>query len=216
MTNTALQPGISFGPGSSGGGAIGQATPAPIHDIVGPLPFFSGPLWVIITVFLVAGVGAALFWWWSDRVKAKVITPREAALEALGRLRERITEGSDHDFGVGVSDVLRRFLGEALGLSAPRQTTEEFLESLRGSLRFIPAEQEALAEFLHRADYMKFACGEATPEQRLALIDAAESFVQSGEKPAVNQAAGDVASPGTVSPAGNSDLPAIPGKEEKK
>jgi len=216
MTNTALQPGISFGPGSSGGAAIGQATPAPIHDIVGPLPFFSGPLWVIIAVFLLAGIGSFLFWKWSGRVKTKAVTPREAALEALGRLRERITKGSDHDFGVGVSDVLRRFLGGARSIKKQRQTTEEFLESLRGSLRFIPAEQEALAEFLHRADYMKFARGEATPEQRLALIDAAESFVQSGEKPAVTQEAGDVASPGTVSSTGNGDLPAIPGKEEKE
>ena len=78
--------------------------------------------------------------------------------------------------------MLRRFLGEALGLAAPRQTTEEFLLSLQGSLRFVPAEQEALAEFLHRSDYLKYAQGEATSEQRLSLIEAAESFVRSGEQ----------------------------------
>ena len=77
--------------------------------------------------------------------------------------------------------MLRRFLGEALGLAAPRQTTEEFLESLQGSLRFLPAEQEALASFLHQSDFLKYARGEATPEQREALIVAAESFVRSGE-----------------------------------
>jgi hypothetical protein len=55
------------------------------------------------------------------------------------------------------------------------------MESLRGSLRFVPAEQEALAEFLHRSDYLKYAQGEATAEQREALIVAAESFVRSGE-----------------------------------
>jgi hypothetical protein len=42
-------------------------------------------------------------------------------------------------------------------------------------------EQEALANFLNHADYLKYAQGEANSEQRLALIDAAESFVQSGE-----------------------------------
>jgi hypothetical protein len=104
-------------------------------------------------------------------------------MSALHKLRERVSEGNDHDFGVGVSDVLRRFLGEALGLAAPRQTTEEFLASLRSSLSFVAAEKETLANFLQRSDFLKYAQGEATTEQRLALIEAAESFVKSGEKP---------------------------------
>ena len=170
-------PGLSFAPGSTG------PTPAPIHDIVGPLPFFSGPVWLILAVFLAIVLIGGTLWWFLGRRKAKLITPREAALDALLRLRGKVSEGSDHDFGVGVSDVLRRFLGEALGLAAPRQTTEEFLVSLQGSLRFVPAEQEALAEFLHRSDYLKYAQGEATSEQRLSLIEAAESFVRSGEQP---------------------------------
>jgi hypothetical protein len=164
---------------------------------VGPLPFFSGPVWLILCVFLaVVLIGGAL-WWFLGRRKAKLITPREAALDALTRLRGKVSEGSDHDFGVGVSDVLRRFLGEALGLAAPRQTTEEFLVSLQGSLRFVPAEQEALAEFLHRSDYLKFAQGEATSEQRLSLIEAAESFVRSGEQP-VDKNSSESAAPSTA------------------
>jgi hypothetical protein len=92
-----------------------------------------------------------------------------------------VESGTDHDFGVGVSDVLRRFLGEALGLAAPRQTTEEFLSSLRKSLRFKETEQVSLGEFLQQADYLKYAQGEASVEQRLLLIEAAESFVKSGD-----------------------------------
>ena len=195
MTNAPQSPvptpGLSFAPGAAG------PTPAPIHDIVGPLPFFSGPVWLILCVFLaVVLIGGAL-WWFLGRRKAKLITPREAALDALTRLRGKVSEGSDHDFGVGVSDVLRRFLGEALGLAAPRQTTEEFLVSLQGSLRFVPAEQEALAEFLHRSDYLKFAQGEATSEQRLSLIEAAESFVRSGEQP-VDKNSPESAAPSTA------------------
>jgi hypothetical protein len=138
---------------------------------------------LILIVLLAVGLIGGAIWWYLGRKKAVLITPREAALDALSRLRGTVSLGSDHDFGVGVSDVLRRFLGEALGLAAPRQTTEEFLISLQGSLRFVPAEQEALAEFLHRSDYLKYAQGEATSEQRIALIEAAESFVRSGEKP---------------------------------
>jgi hypothetical protein len=137
---------------------------------------------LILIVLLVVAIAGGLAWNFWGRKKMPVITPREAALDALSRLRGSVSAGSDHDFGVGVSDVLRRFLGEALGLAAPRQTTEEFLVSLQGSLRFMPAEQEALAEFLHRSDYLKYAQGEATSEQRIALIEAAESFVRSGEQ----------------------------------
>jgi hypothetical protein len=191
MTNAATQPGLSFAPGASGMpsgpgglsgmGAMGAPTPAPIHDIVGPLPFFSGPIWVIVLIFVLVALAGGAFWWFAGRKKERKLTPRESALRDLERLRSNLTGGTDHEFGAGVSDVLRRFLGEALGLAAPRQTTEEFLESLQGSLRFLPVEQEALASFLHQSDFLKYARGEATPEQREALIVAAESFVRSGE-----------------------------------
>jgi hypothetical protein len=194
-------PGITMGPWmSSGAGAA--PTPAPIHDIVGPISFFSGPLWVIGAVLLAVVLAGGLLWWFTGRKKPVRLTPREAALRDLARLRASLSEGADYDFGVGVSDVLRHFLGEAFGLAAPRQTTEEFMESLRGSLRFVQTEQEALAEFLHQSDYLKYAQGEATAEQREALIVAAEAFVRSGE-----QEIGKEAKEASVTP------PALPGKE---
>lgn len=175
------QPGISFSPGATG--AMGGApTPAPIHDIVGPLPFFSGPLWIIAVVLLAAGIAGGILWWFLTRGKVSPPTPREAALAALAALREKVSEGNDHDFGVGVSDVLRRFLGEALGLAAPRQTTEEFLSTIQDSHLVAAIEPETLSEFLHQADYLKYARGETTQQLRLSLIEAAELFVLSGSK----------------------------------
>lgn len=214
MTNAIQSSGLSFAPGAIAGGgggvgpAIGAPTPAPIHDIVGPLPFFSGPLWVIVVVFLLVALAGGLVWWFLSCKKSKAITPREAALAALATLRGSVSEGSDHDFGVGVSDVIRRFLGAALGLAAPRQTTEEFLGSLRGSLRFVPAEQEALGEFLHRSDYLKFAQGAATSEQRIALIEAAESFVKSGGRPPEQVPGGAATTPD--GPPATQVTPAVP------
>jgi len=136
---------------------------------------------VLVLMFVLIALAGGAVWWFAGRRKERKLTPRESALRDLERLRSNMTGGTDHEFGAGVSDVLRRFLGEALGLAAPRQTTEEFLESLQGSLRFLPAEQEALASLLHQSDFLKYARGEATPEQREALIVAAESFVRSGE-----------------------------------
>jgi Domain of unknown function (DUF4381) len=206
MTNAATQPAIPAGmpqgmpqgmPALGGIPGMGAPapTPAPIHDIVGPLPFFSGPLWVIIAVFVAVAIAGVLVWRFAGRRKQVRLTPREAALRDLGMLRANLGSGTDHEFGVGVSGILRRFLGEAIGLAAPRQTTEEFLGSLRGSLRFLPAEQEALAEFLHQSDFLKYARGEATPEQREALIAAAESFVHSGEREVASGKTEDQPSP---------------------
>lgn len=194
-------PGITMGQDAAGA----APTPAPIHDIVGPIAFFSAPPWVIVAILLAVAVAGGVFWWFFGRNRIKPLTPRESALLELGKLRASLAEGTDHDFGVGVSHVLRRFLGEALGLAAPRQTTEEFLGSLRGSLRFVPAEQEALAEFLHQSDYLKYARGEATAEQREELIVAAESFVRSGESGDKVEAEVEKVS---AAP------PEIPGKEE--
>ena len=191
------QPGLSFAPGAAGG----APSPAPIHDIVGPFAFFSGPLWVLVSLFLAAALVGFGLWWFLGRKKVSPPTPRESALAALAALRGKVSEGNDHDFGVGVSDVLRRFLGEALGLAAPRQTTEEFLTSLQGSLRFMESEREALAGFLHRSDYLKYARGEATTDQRLALIEAAESFVLSGEnEKSGHSKVGDKTTPAMVHP----------------
>jgi Domain of unknown function (DUF4381) len=202
MTNAATQPAIPAGmpqgmPSLGGIPGMGAPapTPAPIHDIVGPLPFFSGPLWVIIAVFVAVAIAGVLVWRFAGRRKQVRLSPREAALRDLGMLRANLGSGTDHEFGVGVSGILRRFLGEAIGLAAPRQTTEEFLGSLRGSLRFLPAEQEALAEFLHQSDFLKYARGEATPEQREALIAAAESFVHSGEREVTSGKTEDQPSP---------------------
>ena len=138
MTNASqapgLSPGLSFGPGAVG------PTPAPIHDIVGPIPFFSGPLWVILVVLLAVVLTAALCWWFFGRKKVVSVTPREAALGALARLRGTVSQGSDHEFGVGVSDVLRRFLGRhwALRLRARPPRSFWFPFRVRSDL-FLPS-----------------------------------------------------------------------------
>lgn len=89
--------------------------------------------------------------------------------------------GDDHDFGIRVSTLLRNYLNQVFHLAAPRQTTEEFLKSLQAEERFSPPEQEALSGFLRQSDVLKFAQGVAGAEERLALINAAESFIQKGE-----------------------------------
>ena len=161
--------------------SLPSATPAPLHDIVGPISFFPyTPLQILIaSIVLLLIIGGVL--WVIKRSKQRLpLTPREAALQALTEIKNKLMEGSDHEFGILVSDLLRNYLGTVFGLAAPRQTTEEFLDSLRDNSRFTSEEQESLKSFLEQSDFLKFAGGKATEEGRLALITAAEHFVQGG------------------------------------
>lgn len=163
--------------------ALPKAAPAPLHDIVGPFSFFPYTTTQLLFAALLLGVlGIGIFFGIKKWRQQKPLTPRQAALQALAKMKAQLMEGSDHEFGITVSGLLREYLGTVFGLAAPRQTTEEFLESLRGSERFNPAEQESLKLFLEKSDLLKFAGGHAAEEDRQALIAAAEHFVQGGEK----------------------------------
>ena len=157
-----------------------QPSQAPLHDIVGPFSFFAyTPMQVLVTLLLFLMLVGVLFWGIRKLRQKKPLTPREACLQKLLKMKENIMEGNDHVFGSLVSGLLRGYLGMAFGLAAPRQTTEEFLASLRGHTRFTTAEQKSLEVFLTHSDFLKFAHGEATENDRLSLIVAAEQFVQS-------------------------------------
>lgn len=155
-----------------------KAEPAPLNDIVGPFSFFPfTPNQLLVGALVLALLGIALFLGIKKWRQQKPLTPRQAALKALAAMRNKLMEGSDHEFGILVSGLLRDYLGVVFNLAAPRQTTEEFLESLRYSERFNSSEQESLKLFLEKADLLKFAGGHATEEDRQALIAAAEHFV---------------------------------------
>ncbi len=171
----------SYFPSSVGQASSQVPSPAPIHDIVGPVPFFPYTtlqvfVTVMIVIFLLGGLGYLI---WRGR-RQRPLTRKEAMLQALAEMKKELMVGSDHDFGIRVSTLLRNYLGEVLGLAAPRQTTEEFLKSLQGSQPFSVQEQEALTNFLQYSDVLKFAQGVAEAAERLALIEAAEKFVHKG------------------------------------
>lgn len=165
-------------------GTLPSPTPAPLHDIVGPLPFFSYTTTEIISAIFIFLFLAALIFWGLHKLRQKPpLTPAQKALQVLLSLNQHLMEGNDHEFGILVSGVLREYLEHAFNLAAPRQTTEEFLESLRNHNRFTSAEQESLRTFLSRSDFLKFAHGHASEEERQALIQAAEQFVQTSMLP---------------------------------
>jgi len=160
-----------------------QATPAPIHDIAGPVWFFPYPAWMVVAAGLafLALVGL-LFWFTRRKRPAPVLTARERALAALRELRGEASEADPYDFGVRVSDTLRTYIRDQHGLDAVTRTSMEFLEALRDNAAFSHNEKAAISEFLESVDLLKYARQAAGADEIQVLLEIAERVVR-GESP---------------------------------
>jgi hypothetical protein len=160
-----------------------QATPAPIHDIAGPVWFFPYPAWMVVAAGLafVALIGF-IFWYTRRKRPAPVLSARERALAALRELRGEASEVDPYGFGVRVSDALRTYIRDQHGLDAVTRTSVEFLEVLRDNAAFSSNEKGAISEFLESVDLLKYARQAAAAEEIRTLLEIAERVVR-GESP---------------------------------
>lgn len=94
------------------------ATPAPIHDIAGPVWFFPYPLWMVFAAVAGLLVILGLIIWLVRRARrARALTPKQRALAALTELGREGGEADPYAFGIRVSDALsKRTSGTNTGL----------------------------------------------------------------------------------------------------
>lgn len=160
-------------------------TPTPIPEIKDIAPPFYIPLlpmwaWILITIIstlLVAWVVFLLVQ--RARRKGKPPTPpREAALAELQALEPEIGSENPLEFTVETAGVLRKYVVGQFGIPATRQTSQEFLQSLRDSRQFSGADRELLKAFLDKADLIEFAKYQATRADSRELWEEAKAFVQ--------------------------------------
>ncbi|HEY8901998.1 MAG TPA: DUF4381 family protein [Chthoniobacterales bacterium] len=167
-------------------------TPAPLHDIAGPIAFFPYPIWVVAAAGVSALALLALLGWFfffRARRPGPVPTPAERAMAELARLRGGVATTEPYAFSIAVSNVLRSYLSEARGLRATTQTSREFLESISRGQVFRDEEREALAAFLEKADLIKFARMDASADDCAGLLESAERLVKSGTEQTTEAAA---------------------------
>ena len=159
------------------------ATPAPIHDIAGPIWFFPYPAWMVVAAGLAFLALVGLIFWYTRRKRpAPVLSARERALAALQELRGEASEVDPYGFGVRVSDALRTYIRDQHGLDAVTRTSVEFLEVLRDNAAFSTNENAAISEFLESVDLLKYARQAAAAEEIRSLLEIAERVVR-GESP---------------------------------
>lgn len=157
-------------------------TPAPLHDIVGPVWFWPFPLW--ITVLGGVGILGILFgiWWLVIKLlksRTRLLTNRQKALLAIEAMRSGISTADPYALGVGVSDALRTYLSAEYGLRATTQTSREFLELIRSRSVFSENEKRGLGVVLEKTDMLKFARVGANDTELLDLLDIAARLVRS-------------------------------------
>lgn len=81
-------------------------------------------------------------------------------------------------FFVRLSDIVRRYLEDHLGLRSPELTTEEFLDELSRSPDLVRSHRSLLEGFLKTADLVKFAHLVPTASDVEGAIQAAQSFLE--------------------------------------
>lgn len=162
------------------------SSPAPeLAPIAPPVYVFPYPPWMVA----LAGMGVALLLSvliWAivramrNRPQPPAPTPRELAIAALERLRNRIAQTEPYPFSIEVSDVLRGFVASEFRVRATQQTSPEFLATAAETPRFSEADKALLAAFLEKADLIKFARLQAGTADSEQLLEQARRFVEGG------------------------------------
>jgi hypothetical protein len=147
-----------------------------------PEPFHFNP-WLLGG----AAVALVLLWWGirfcrgraAARAQIRAVEQAHAdALAELERLFALVDQEQSRPYAIESSAIIRRYIEARFALSAPRQSTEEFLVAAKHSPKLAPAHQALLGDFLRVCDLLKFARTFANRAELHQLHDAAVRFVK--------------------------------------
>lgn len=130
----------------------------------------------LATLLAVAGIWIVSRW----RRRARRQSAYEIAHARLTRLLARGQPAGENveSFFVELSAIIRRYLEDRFELRAPELTTEEFLEVASDSPELTGDHQRMLREFLRKADLVKFAGLQPTPDDVEASVTSAKRFLE--------------------------------------
>lgn len=154
-----------------------------IRDIHGPIVIASrpSPWWYVGAGAVAAGLLAGMVFY--GRWRKPIPPPHERALRALTEAGSMF-EGDPREFSFAVSEIVRRYVEEAFHVRAAQRTTEELLADLMIDRSPVALHRTALGEFLHYCDLAKFAGWSLSPNDRVAMLASAETFVLTTAAPA--------------------------------
>lgn len=127
----------------------------PLMEIPPPIPEAESETWKWVAGGLALAAIATLLIW--QRRRPRSVSPAVWALEQLRRIQESESEGEPEEQLAEIAMVLRQYIERAWQVRATRQTTTEFLQSIRGAAVLDSGQQELLGKFLNHVDQVKFA-----------------------------------------------------------
>ena len=162
-------------------GILSKNAPLELQPPRDKLDYFQTiPIKVILGAGALVLVGlGGLLWLRARRSEEDVLSANQKAMQQLKALeKERFLEDKLDTFYQELSMILRRYIEGRFGLSAPEQTTEEFLVTL-GTVQFFNLKQaEFLILFLRECDAIKFAGASASINKAQEDLSRVRLFIQ--------------------------------------
>ena len=157
-----------------------------IKDITLPIAPARKADWLVYVFSIWGGIVLiiCIIAYWQYRKNAKeYIAPKipahEIAFEKIRiLLEEKLIENKQIKlFYNKISNILRHYIEDRFNLSAPEQTTEEFLRDLESSNVLNKEYKLILKEFLSHCDLVKFAKHEPSNEKIQKTFDTCKNFI---------------------------------------
>ncbi len=165
----------------------GTFDPTNFHDIKSPvaLPEPVSHAWIWWTAGAATCLGGLIALMLAVRRRRRrgpstvTVPPHQWAFAELERLIEDdlIAAGDVHEFYFRLTDIVRIYIERRFQLAAPEQTSEEFLETMRGNSVLSAEHQALLIEFLRAADLVKFARYEPGKQEVERAFNSARDFI---------------------------------------
>lgn len=151
-----------------------------IKDIKGPIEPFEINWILVLIISIVAGAGLGIFIVYKKmNAMRQVKLPHETALEELEAIKGIFARSANtKEYYVRISDCIRRYIERVFALKAPEMTTEEFLDSLKDSVRLSLEYKALLSNFLSACDLVKFAKYAPTRIEIESVYVTAKNFIE--------------------------------------
>ena len=141
----------------------------------------AGTPWRLITVGTGVVIAAVLAFMMFAKRRRVEETAEDWAYQALEQLKESPVFEEPQQLIPPLSNILREYIQKRFGISAPQQTTDEFLHAAKEDARIEPSSQAELRQFLRHSDQIKFA--QLIPQQHrpTELFQTVESFIRQAQ-----------------------------------
>ncbi len=160
--------------------------PEELYDIKEPIPIIDNSTTILITAAALLAAAlliALIIFLWKRSKKQRAILAHETALQKLAKAQQLIDAHEVDSFVILIDQTLRNYIEARFSISAPRQTSREFISRLTTGKQSVPEllaeNSENLQTWLTHCDMVKFAKDTLTTETMNDMLANLCTFIES-------------------------------------